>query len=95
MNFYKGDICECTYAGLAGNIQGVDHYKIIEEGVPLLKIGDHNYIRLEDYMSEKKVMLLKDYGINKGDHFVQELKPLSQDECEIIYNNIRQRRKAH
>ena len=85
MNFYKGDICECTYAGYAGNmLSGVERYKVVKEAVFLLQIEEYKYVRLEDCASGNNVIIMKDYFSSVGDYFVRNLKPLSQEECKEV-----------
>lgn len=44
----------CIYAGCAGNMFGVDHNKIIEEGGYFVKIRDNEYVELDELLFNKK-----------------------------------------
>ena len=71
---YYGNKKECIYTGYAGNMLGVDHDKIIEEGLYFVKIRDKEYIELNELLSnKKKKQVLKDFATNTGEIFVGDL----------------------
>lgn len=71
---YYGNKKECIYNGYAGNMVGVEHDKVIEEGLYFVKIRDHEYIELDELLSnKKKKLILKDFVTKKGDIFVDDL----------------------
>lgn len=86
---YYGDLKECIYAGYAGNIFGLEHDRIIEEGVYFIKLKDNEYIRLDELMSNKKKKeFLKDYATEKGQIFVSNLVLVN----ELVETNIHKKR---
>jgi len=71
---YFGNLKECTYAGCAGNLFGVEHDKIIQEGLYFIKIKDNEYIWLEELLSnKKKKQTFKSTATKKGEVFVGDL----------------------
>lgn len=71
---YYGNLKKCTYLGYAGNFFGVDHDEIIEQGVYFVKLKEHEYIRLEELLSDKKKKeTLKDDAKEVGQLFVGDL----------------------
>lgn len=80
---YYGNLIKYIYAGCAGNIFGVEHNEIIEPGVYFLKIKDHEYIELSEFLSnKKKKIILRDFATYKGELFVGNL---------ILVNNLIER----
>jgi len=73
---YYGNKKEVTYTGFAGNIFGVPHDKVIEEGLYFVKIGEHEYIELDELLAEKKqkkMTVIKDFATKRGEIFVCDL----------------------
>jgi len=71
LDIYYGCINECTYAGMAGNMFGVPHYKVIEEGVYFIKVGEGEYVRLDDIVSGvKKPKVYRKYATKRGEHYI-------------------------
>lgn len=71
---YFGNLKECTYVGCAGNIFGVEHNKIIKEGLYFVKIKDDKYICLDELLSNKtKKQMFKAIATKKGELFVSDL----------------------
>jgi len=48
---YYGNKKECIYAGYVGNIFGVERNRIIEEGLYFIKVGEKEYIELDELLS--------------------------------------------
>lgn len=70
---YVGNIKECLYSGYAGNIFGIEHEKIIEQGVCLVKVNENEYVKLDELLSNNKKNVIKKTGVKKGDLFVSDL----------------------
>ena len=69
LDIYYGNINECTYAGMIGF--GVPHYKVVEEGVYFIKVGEYSYVRLEDIVNRvKKPQVFKIYATKLGELYI-------------------------
>lgn len=74
VDIYYGNLKECIYTGHVGNFFGADHDKVVEEGIYFVKLKDHEYIRLEELLSNKnKKETFKDYATDRGQIFVGNL----------------------
>ena len=74
VEIYFGNLRECTYAGCAGNFFGVDHDRVIAEGLYFVKIKDDEYIWLDELLSsKKKKQTFKSSARKKGEIFVSDL----------------------
>lgn len=81
MNYdiFYGNINECTYAGMAGNMFGVPHYKVVEENVFLIKFGANSFVRLDDFISKKKnAKIYKRYATKLGEHYIGSMVSLNE-----------------
>jgi len=71
---YYGNKKECIYAGYVGNIFGVERNRIIEEGLYFIKVGEKEYIELDELLSsKKKKVILKNFARKRGEIFVGDL----------------------
>lgn len=71
---YYGNKKECIYAGYAGIIFGVERDRIIEEGLYFIKVGEKEYIELDELLStKKKKIVLKTFARKRGEIFVGDL----------------------
>ena len=71
---YFGNLKECIYAGYTGNFFGVDHDRILEKGIYVIKINENEYMRLEELFSnKKKKTTIKNTATKKGDIFIDDL----------------------
>ena len=74
VEIYFGNLRECTYAGCAGNFFGVEHDRVIAEGLYFVKIKDDEYILVEELLSnKKKKQTFKSTASKKGEIFVGDL----------------------
>ena len=74
VEIYFGNLKECTYAGCAGNFFGVEHDRVIQEGLCFIKIKDNEYMWLEELLSnKKKKQTFKSTATKKGEIFVGDL----------------------
>ena len=74
VEIYFGNLKECTYAGCAGNFFGVEHDRVIKEGLYFVKIKDDKYIWLDELLSnKKKKQTFKSSAIKKGEIFAGDL----------------------
>lgn len=81
---------KCIYVGYAGNMFWVEHDKVIEEGVYLVKIKDREYIELDELLSSKrKKTVLKDFATKKGEIFVGDLVLVN----DLVVSNNRKKTK--
>ena len=83
---YYGELRKCIYAGMAGNMFGVPHYEIVEEGVYFAKVGESRYVRIEDLITGvKKPKILRIYATEVGEYYVGSL--ISLDEIVKRYRD--------
>ena len=74
VEIYFGNLKECSYAGCAGNFFGVEHDRVIQEGLYFIKIKDNEYIWIEELLSnKKKKQTFKSTATKKGEVFVGDL----------------------
>ena len=74
VEIYFGNLKECIYAGCAGNFFGVEHDRVIQEGLYFIKIKDNEYMGLEELLSnKKKKQTFKSTATKKGEIFVGDL----------------------
>lgn len=74
VELYYGNLKKVIYNGYAGNIFGIQHIEIAEEGVYLIKIKDNKYIRLEELLSNKKKKeIFLDFATKNEDYYVDDL----------------------
>lgn len=69
---YYGNLKKCIYTGYAGNLLGVDRDEIVEEGVFFVKTKESEYVKLDDLMSNRRV-IIKDYATKVGEFFASDL----------------------
>ena len=71
---YFGNLKECVYAGCFGNFFGVEHDRVIQEGLYFIKLNDNEYIWLDELLSnKKKKKTFKNTATKKGEIFVGDL----------------------
>ena len=74
IEIYFGNLKECTYAGCAGNFFGVEHDRVIQEGLYFIKIKDNESMWLEELLSnKKKKQTFKSTATKRGEIFVGDL----------------------
>ena len=74
VEIYFGNLKEFTYAGCAGNFFGVEHDRVIQEGLYFIKIKDNEYMWLEELLSnKKKKQTFKSTATKRGEIFVGDL----------------------
>ena len=74
VEIYFGNLKECTYTGCAGNFFGVEHDRVIQEGLYFVKVKDNEYIWLDELLSnKKKKQTIKSAATKKGEIFVGDL----------------------
>jgi len=87
---YYGNLKECIYAGCAGNFFGVEHDRVIQEGLYFVKIKDNEYICIEELLSnKKKKQTFKSNATKKGEIFVGDLVLVN----DLVESNIKTRNK--
>ena len=74
VEIYFGNLKECTYTGCAGNFFGVEHDRVIQEGLYFVKVKENEYIWLDELLSnKKKKQTFKSAATKKGEIFVGDL----------------------
>ena len=80
VEIYFGNLKECTYAGCAGNFFGVEHDRVIQEGLYFVKVKDNEYLWLDELLSnKKKKQTFKSTPTKKREIFVGDL---------VLVNNL-------
>lgn len=69
---YYGNLKKCIYTGYAGNLLGVGRDEIVEEGIFFVKTKESEYVKLDDLMSNRRV-IIKDYATKVGELFASDL----------------------